>query len=88
MFLNVIFLFQLYEFEQPLDQCCGSSIFKIRELSAMALVSIIQKSLDAFVGLLSKMYNPHHNTNQRHGKLLQVWQYVMYYRDKHFSKHF
>ena len=54
----------------------------------MALVSIIQKSQDTFVGLLSKMYNPHHNTNQRHGKLLQVWQYVMYYRDKHFSKHF
>ena len=69
------FLFQLHEFLSPLNDCCGSSIFKIRELAAKALVSILQKSSDNLEQLASKI-TPEvcatTTTNQRHGNLLQV----------------
>ena len=65
------------EFVNPLNQCSGSSIFKIRELAAIALVSIIPKSLEAFDNLLSNLCHYHkYNTNQKHGKLLQVVYYI------------
>ena len=58
-----------------MNECRGSSIFKIRELAAKALVSILQKSLDNFEKLASKI-TPEVcakiTTNQRHGNLLQV----------------
>ena len=62
------------EFVDPLNQCSGSSIFKIRELAAIALVSIIPKSQEAFENLLFNILNHYdkYNTNQKHGKLLQV----------------
>ena len=62
------------EFVDPLNQCSGSSIFKIRELAAIALVSIIPKSQEAFENLLSNILNHYdkYTTNQKHGKLLQV----------------
>ena len=70
-----LFFFQLHEFLSPLNECRGSSIFKIRELAAKALVSILQKSLDNFEKLASKI-TPEVcakiTTNQRHGNLLQV----------------
>ena len=69
------FLFQLHEFLSPLNDCRGSSIFKIRELAAKALVSILQKSSDNLEQLASKI-TPEvcatTTTNQRHGNLLQV----------------
>ena len=60
------------EFVDPLNQCSGSSIFKIRELAAIALVSIIPKS--QVENLLSNILNHYdkYNTNEKHGKLLQV----------------
>ena len=66
------------EFVDPLNQCSGSSIFKIRELAAIALVSIIPKSQEAVENLLSNILNHYdkYNTNQKHGKLLQVVYYI------------
>ena len=75
--------FQLHEFLSPLDECRGSSIFKIRELAAKALVSILQKTPDNFEKLASKI-TPEVcakiTTNQRHGNLLQVSQQLTIFK--------